>query len=107
MHGSREEFSAGARILYDTKEWFFILANAITWFYSYPPEKFCDTRRWLCAGGKHTATCDRVTNCWLKGRKMVLRLQVKESRPERIVQRVDMAFKGDVLLKRKNKIIEK
>ena len=22
--------------------------------------KICDTRRWLCAGGKHTATCDRV-----------------------------------------------
>jgi hypothetical protein len=25
-------------------------------------EKNLDTRRWLCAGGKHTATCDRVTN---------------------------------------------
>ena len=23
-------------------------------------EKNCDTIRWLCAGGKHTATCDRV-----------------------------------------------
>ena len=24
--------------------------------------KNCDTRKWLCAGGKHTATCDHVTN---------------------------------------------
>ena len=60
MHGSREYLSAGARILNDKKEWFCIITNAIAWFYSYPPEKIHDTRSWLCAGGKHTATCDRV-----------------------------------------------
>ena len=44
------------------KEWFYIITNAIAWFYSYPPEKNRDTRRELCAGGKHTATCDRGGN---------------------------------------------
>ena len=44
------------------KNWLYIKTNAIAWFYSYPPEKIRDTLRWLCAGGKHTATCDRVTN---------------------------------------------
>ena len=42
------------------KNWFNIITNAIAWFYSYPPEKIRDTRRWLCAGGKHTGTCDHV-----------------------------------------------
>ena len=34
---------------------------------TYPTEKIRDTRRWLCAGGKHTATCDRVANFFLWG----------------------------------------
>ena len=28
-------------------------------------KKIRDTRRWLCARGKHTATCDRVANFYL------------------------------------------
>ena len=32
----------------------------------------CDTRKWLCDGGKHTATCDRVTNLLVNKRAVLV-----------------------------------
>ena len=45
-----------------TFAWFYVIKNTIAWFYFVPTEKIRDTRRWLCTGGKHTATCERVVN---------------------------------------------